>query len=147
MPLHRGGGASTRRQPPSLLTDASGGDERHRVDRRHLDDITGVWGMDHEPLSDVDADVADRAVEEDQIAWLQVGLGDRDADLSLRGRDPGQSDTRGSIGTKGQTGAIPRPRPSCSPHLGPTDLVYGEGDRLAGAAPGEVLFDAVRDDQ
>src|SRR4029450_5393647 len=66
IPLHRGCGASDRRQSPSLLADASGGDERHRVDRRHLDDITGVWGMDHEPLADVNADVADRAVEEDQ---------------------------------------------------------------------------------
>ena len=45
----------------------------HRVDAGHLHDVTGSGRVDHLAVADVDAHVADRAVEEDQVAGLEVG--------------------------------------------------------------------------
>src|SRR3954453_5825740 len=49
----------------------------HRVDARDLDHDAGRRGVDHLALADVDADVAHRAVEEDQVTGLQLVAGDR----------------------------------------------------------------------
>ena len=46
------------------------------VDRLDQDALAVCGGVHHEPVADVDPDVADVGVEEDQISWLQVVLRD-----------------------------------------------------------------------
>src|SRR3954452_1100191 len=51
-------------------SDAPGGREVRLVDVGVLHDVAGLRSVEHLAVADVDADVADRAVEEEQVADL-----------------------------------------------------------------------------
>src|SRR4029077_13796884 len=59
---------------------------RHRVQAGHQDARPGVGGVHDQAVADVHADVADRAVVEDQVARLQGARGDVRSGSELRAR-------------------------------------------------------------
>src|SRR3712207_6920499 len=68
---------------PGLCGPSSAGDavelrrRAHVVDTGDLDDVTGRRRVHHLAVAQVDADVADRAVEGDQVAGAGLGAGHR----------------------------------------------------------------------
>jgi len=49
---------------------------RHRDDLHH---VTALWSVHIEPVTNVDADVADRGIQSNEIARLQIGTSDATA--------------------------------------------------------------------
>src|SRR3954452_10014920 len=78
------------REPRAVLVsgDAAGADRGlHDLRQRRVPDVlAAVRGLDHLAVADVHDDVADRAVEEDQVAGLEAVHRHLLADLGLRGR-------------------------------------------------------------
>ena len=90
------------------------------------------------PLPTYMHDVADRAVEEDQVAGLQVVHGDLLADLGLRGRGARQV-LAGLVERElHEAGAVERVRAGRAPDVGLAELGLGGLDRLGGGGRGLV---------
>src|SRR3954465_11943356 len=70
--------------PPDGTSDADCLGERHPTDVRDLHRALPVARVHHFAVANGDPDVADRLVEEPQVARLQVRLGDRGADPGHR---------------------------------------------------------------
>ena len=107
-----------------------------------------VWGLDHQALADVHADVVDAAGaarvagEEDQVPGDQVERVDRahaGVGGELGARHPGDGDPGGGVGEAGQAGAVEGARAVGAPDVGRAELGQGDGDGLAGGRRGAAV--------
>src|SRR3954453_16556013 len=122
----RGGAWVTRRRPGSVAGRGGGGGPLPPGD---LAPGAGVRGMDNQAAADVDADVADRAVEEDEVARLERRGGRRDA-LPVVRLGVGvvrERHARGLPGTHRQPAAVERRGARGGPHVGLPELGAGVG--------------------
>src|SRR3954451_20007774 len=100
----------------------------HRVNVRHADDVAGRGRVHHLAVADVDAHVADRAVEEDQVAGLQLVAGDRRAHLRLQPAGVRQADAGRGVGELDQPGAVEGARAGGRPYVRLAALLHGGVD-------------------
>ena len=98
--------------------------------------VPDVGGVDHLAVADVHAHVADRAVEEHQVAGLQLLAGDRRAHRRLAGAGVRQADPGRRVGVLHQARAVERVRSGGAPDVGVADLGQRGVDRLLGGAAG-----------
>src|SRR3954454_3367290 len=123
---------------PARARTRSGGatrsGERHRRELGVLDAGARVRRVDDHALADVQPDVADAAVEEDEVARLQLGAGHGPpvAELGLRGAV--QADAGRLPGPEGQAGAVERVRAGGAEDVRLAELLLGPlegGESLA----------------
>src|SRR5919107_780341 len=105
-PPHRATAGGDR--GPSSAGDAAGADVAALVHAGHRYRAAGHAGVHHLAVADVDAHVADRGVEEDQVAGLQVGARDGDPHPGLRGAGVRQRDPGRGVGVHRQPRAVER---------------------------------------
>ena len=110
--------------------------ERHLVDGGHADRGPGARGVDHLPVADVQADVADAGVEEHQVARERVRSGRPAARVDLRVRRARQGDAGGAPRGLRQPRAVEGVRAGRAPDIGAAERLVGEGDGLRGACVG-----------
>src|SRR3954453_10449092 len=110
-PAARGGRGSGTVRGNSADEAPHRGDRADGVDARHLHHVTGRGCVHHLAVADVDADVADRAVEADQVARLQFGSGHRATHPGLLPTGVPQAYASRLVGVLDQPGAVERVRP------------------------------------
>ena len=105
----------------------------------------GLAACDDHAVADVHADVADRAVVEDQVARLQVGGGDAGAGGVLGARGVRQRDAGLGPGHHRQARAVEGAGAGGAVDVGVADLGHGVGDSGAGATGGRDVATAPRE--
>src|SRR4051812_40797456 len=132
----RRGPVTSPSRSPALAGNAGSADDAagavvagHCVDARDLDRLAGCRGVHHLPVSDVHADVADRAVEEQQVTGLQLRPRDGRAHPRLHAAGVRQADAGRSVGVLGQARAVEAVGAGRTPHVRVADLGQGGLDR------------------
>src|SRR6185503_14322635 len=97
----------------------------HGVDVGHADDVAGGGRVDHLAVADVDAHVADRAVEEHQVTGLQLVAGHRRAHLRLQPAGVRQAHSGGGVGELDQPRAVEGAGAGRGPDVGLAALCHG----------------------
>ena len=90
-------------------------------------DVARMWRLDVVAAPDVDADVAE-VLEEDEIAGLELVLGDVDAVVPLRRREVRERDADLGEDVLDETGAVERVRAGRAPHVRPPEVLHCDGD-------------------
>src|SRR5579862_2652229 len=88
-----------------------------------------VWRVDHLPVAEIDPDVAE-AVEEDEVAGLSRGLGDRQRRVPLGDRVMRQRDAELRVDVHHEAGAVETARACSSPDVGDAEIPQRDLGRL-----------------
>src|SRR5690606_20954800 len=119
--------------------------DRHGVDAADANHRARVWGVNHQAVTDIQANVRQVTLEEHEVAWDRLVTADRCAFIPLCTCVVAQGDPRRRPGRLGETGAVVADRTGAAPLAALSELAAGRLARdRAWAAAGHRRAGAVR---